>query len=124
MLRTVGAGADACPSAGVGDTAHVDPGQIAELRRWARQLQETGGSEEARAAARAILLLVDEIERLRGEGEERAEEAQEEPPREEEPPGPEPPAGGGLGARLRRTFRRPGSRTVQPAAKIAGADPH
>ena len=38
--------------------------QIAELKRFARQLEETGHGEETRAAARAILLLADEVESL------------------------------------------------------------
>jgi len=42
----------------------VEHAQIAELKRFARQLEETGRGEETRAAARAILLLVDEVESL------------------------------------------------------------
>src|SRR5438132_12514953 len=44
----------------------MDPEQILELRRWARGLEGSGGSAELRAAARAILLLADEVDRLRG----------------------------------------------------------
>jgi hypothetical protein len=42
----------------------VEHAQVAELKRFARQLEETGRSEETRAAARAILLLADEVESL------------------------------------------------------------
>ena len=45
----------------------MDREQVLELRRWARGLEGSGDSAELRAAARAILLLVDEIDRLRGE---------------------------------------------------------
>jgi hypothetical protein len=45
----------------------MDPEQILELRRWARGLEGSGDSAELRAAARAILLLADEVDRLRGE---------------------------------------------------------
>ncbi len=46
----------------------VDAKQLAELERWAKQLKETGDTGEARAAGRAIILLVDEVERLQKEG--------------------------------------------------------
>ena len=84
----------------------MDPGQIAELTRWARNLQENGENEEARAAARAILLLADEIERLRGEpeGSGRGASREEGASEDEEPPGPEPPAAGGVRGWLRRAF--------------------
>ena len=42
----------------------MDHAHIAELKRFARQLEETGRGEETRAAARAILLLADEVESL------------------------------------------------------------
>ena len=42
----------------------MEPAEIAELKRFAKQLEEDGGSEETRAAARAILLLADEVESL------------------------------------------------------------
>ena len=43
----------------------MEQAQVVELKRFAKQLQETGGGEETRAAARAILLLADEVESLK-----------------------------------------------------------
>jgi peptidoglycan/xylan/chitin deacetylase (PgdA/CDA1 family) len=45
----------------------MDPGQMGELRRWAEHLAGESDSPEARAAARAILLLADEVDRLNAE---------------------------------------------------------
>jgi hypothetical protein len=45
----------------------VDAGQIDELRRWGRQLADDASQPELQPAGRAILLLIDEIERLQGE---------------------------------------------------------
>jgi hypothetical protein len=45
----------------------VDGAQVDELKRFAQQLEGAGGGEETRAAARAILLLADEVESLRRE---------------------------------------------------------
>ena len=45
----------------------MDRAQIVELKRFAKQLEQTGGGEETRAAARAIVLLADEVESLRRE---------------------------------------------------------
>jgi peptidoglycan/xylan/chitin deacetylase (PgdA/CDA1 family) len=42
----------------------VDAGQIAELRRWAEGLARDESHQELRAAGRAILLLIEEIQRL------------------------------------------------------------
>jgi hypothetical protein len=43
----------------------VDAGQIAELRRWGEQLARDESHPELQPAGRAILLLIDEVERLR-----------------------------------------------------------
>jgi hypothetical protein len=43
----------------------VTPEQLEELTAWAQRLRAEGDTEEARAAALAILMLVDELERLR-----------------------------------------------------------
>jgi hypothetical protein len=65
----------------------VDTGQIAELRRWAEGLERDEANRELRAAGRAILLLIEEIERLRA--------ASPRPPRSPQPPPPsEPPDAG------------------------------
>jgi hypothetical protein len=45
----------------------VDAGQIDELRRWGQQLADDESRPELQPAGRAILLLIDEIERLRAE---------------------------------------------------------
>ena len=66
----------------------METGQIAELRRWAQQLHEGSGAEN-RAAGRAILMLLDEIERLREELERSRSSPPDDPPAEpedEEPP--------------------------------------
>src|SRR5207244_8083720 len=48
-------------------THAVETGQMAELRAWAQALERESTSEEARAAARAILLLAHEVDRLSAE---------------------------------------------------------
>jgi peptidoglycan/xylan/chitin deacetylase (PgdA/CDA1 family) len=45
----------------------VDAGQIDELRIWGRQLSDDESHPELQPAGRAILLLIDEVERLQGE---------------------------------------------------------
>jgi len=45
----------------------VDDEEFETIRRWAAGLQATDRREEVRAAAKAILLLADEVERLRVE---------------------------------------------------------
>jgi hypothetical protein len=42
----------------------MDSAQIAELRSWASRLESREEDDELRAAGKAILLLVDELERL------------------------------------------------------------
>ncbi len=46
----------------------MEAGQIAELRRWGKRLAEDESHPELRPAGRAILLLIEEIERLRAVG--------------------------------------------------------
>ena len=80
----------------------MDTAQISELRTWAEGLSRDDSSRELRAAGRAILLLLEEIDRLR-----RA--APPPPPPESSPDAPtdEPPApaGGSRGARARASTR-------------------
>ena len=65
----------------------METGQIAELRRWAEGLAHDEANRELRAAGRAILLLIEELERVRG--------AAPRPPRSPQPPPPsEPPDAG------------------------------
>ena len=45
----------------------VDAGQIDELRRWGQRLSEDESHPELQPAGRAILLLIDEVERLRAQ---------------------------------------------------------
>jgi hypothetical protein len=42
----------------------VETLQLNELRAWARRLEERATTDELRAAAKAILMLVDEVEEL------------------------------------------------------------
>jgi hypothetical protein len=42
----------------------VEPDQLSELRAWADRLEERAETEETRAEARAIRMLVDEVESL------------------------------------------------------------
>lgn len=42
----------------------MDQTQVNELRAWARRLEERATSDELRAAAKAILLLADEVDAL------------------------------------------------------------
>jgi hypothetical protein len=44
----------------------LDEAKVEEMRRWAQALR-TAGSEETAAAGRAILLLIEELERLSGD---------------------------------------------------------
>ena len=45
-------------------SVRLDAAKIEELRRWGQALRE-GGSEESVAAGRAMLMLIEELERLR-----------------------------------------------------------
>jgi len=75
----------------------VTPEQVAEIRAWAKRLRDEGSVAEARAAARAILLLADEVERLRAQGPPREPDEPREPP---ESPAPRRPSGWRLRERL------------------------
>jgi hypothetical protein len=44
----------------------MDPGQLEELRKWGQQLSRDESNTDLRACGRAILLLVDEVEKLTG----------------------------------------------------------
>ncbi len=95
----------------------MDDAQLTELRAWAKQLAEHA-SGELKAAARAILMLADEVEALRGEpAAAPAAGPVAEAPADEgggegeggEPFAPQPLRWGdehasGLAARLKRTF--------------------
>lgn len=79
----------------------MDQRQLAELRRWATRLQETGSSEETRAAGKAILMVTEEVARLtlqldaaRSSGEEAEQEPEPDAERAEH----------SRGAWFRRTF--------------------
>src|SRR5262249_21990538 len=67
----------------------MDTSQLDELRRWGQQLTRDDSSPDQRAAGRAILLLVDEVERLSTE-EPAPPEDEPPPPREEDGPAPPP----------------------------------
>jgi hypothetical protein len=82
----------------------MDAGRIAELRAWARQLETRADDGELRAAAKAILLLVGEVERLQaGESAPPTGDAVEPEPAADEAVSEEQ-EDAGLLSRLRRTF--------------------
>jgi hypothetical protein len=89
----------------VADTSVVDERQLAQLGDWARRL-ETRADDELRAASRAIVLLVDEVGRLRAVTRGAAADDEVAMPREDAEPVGEPPSEPkeGLRRRLRRTF--------------------
>jgi hypothetical protein len=95
----------------------VDAAQLTELRTWATRLEERAGEGELRAAARAIVMLVREVEELQARlvvAEARVAPAptprqEPEPPAasEEAPPATEaplPPHRSGILDRLRRAL--------------------
>lgn len=99
----------------------MDAGQIAELRNWARRLEVRTDDGELRAAGKAILLLVGEVERLQGDVgspaagagapvHDREPESEAEIEVDVEGSGDEPAgAEASLRSRLRRTFGYGGS---------------
>jgi peptidoglycan/xylan/chitin deacetylase (PgdA/CDA1 family) len=111
----------------------VDAGQIAELRRWGERLSLDESHPELRPAGRAILLLIDELERLRSsappsEPPDDAAEDEEPPAREDEPEEPRPRWGrlfrsaialGILGALVFATFAL-GARLSAPTLDAEG----
>jgi hypothetical protein len=71
----------------------VDAGQIDELRRWGQKLSDDDSHPELQPAGRAILLLIDEVERLRGEippDEGSPDDSGSEPGEAEQEPAPRP----------------------------------
>jgi hypothetical protein len=91
----------------------MDASQITELRSWATRLEErAAGDDELRAAAKAILMLVDEVESLQAKAE--AVQADTPPPApepEQAPAAADPPweaaddrLSGSFFSRLKRTF--------------------
>lgn len=91
----------------------MDVTQITELRTWASRLEERAtGDDELRAAAKAILMLVDEVENLQARLVV-SEAGAPKPVAEEQPPIAAPPAPAapsrraarpGLLTRLKRTL--------------------
>jgi hypothetical protein len=104
----------------------LDDDKLEALRRWGQALRE-GNGEELAAAGRAVLMLIDEVERLRLElrrvpDEMKREEQPEEP---EEPEEPTPSST--LQQRLRRVLRRgpeslPGAAPAEDAESDNGSD--
>ncbi len=78
----------------------MDAGQIDELRRWGNKLAQDDSHPELQPAGRAILLLIDEVERLRA-----AETVTN------GPPDAPPPAGDGGDSAADAQPRRPAPRT-------------
>ena len=67
----------------------MDAAQLTELRSWASRLEDrAAGDDELRAAAKAILMLVDEVENLQARAV--IAQAQAAPVAAEPDPGPEP----------------------------------
>ena len=84
----------------------MDVAQITELRTWASRLEERATSDEVRAAARAIVMLVAEIEDLQARLVV-AEAGAPPPVSAESPPVTEAPAAqpqASLVSRLKRSF--------------------
>jgi peptidoglycan/xylan/chitin deacetylase (PgdA/CDA1 family) len=94
----------------------VDAGQIDELRRWGQRLSEDGSHPELQPAGRAILLLIDEVERLRAAT--APPDPPEGPPSEggDAEPDPRPPPTPPRGRSLFRRFHR-----LAIAAVVLGA---
>jgi peptidoglycan/xylan/chitin deacetylase (PgdA/CDA1 family) len=87
---------------------------MAELRRWAERLERDSDHREARAAARAILLLVDEVGRLTGELASESEQPRPRATRDDEDddwPDEPPASGAGLRDLLHRVL---GTSRAQP----------
>jgi hypothetical protein len=93
----------------------MDAAQLAELRAWARRLEARADDAELRAAGKALLLLVDEVERLTAPAEAavadddggaraRAAPAEAAAPVETDTGGDGGPADATLRERLRRAF--------------------
>ncbi len=89
------------------DTATMDVAQIGELRAWATRLEERAESDELRAAAKAILMLTEEVEKLQARLAVGAAVTTLPSTAEDDAAEPEAtrsPERGGLTARLKRTF--------------------
>lgn len=96
----------------------MDAERITELRIWAQRLEERAANEETRAAAKAILLLADEVEGLQAKLAAAAAEAPVADPPAPQPEAPPTPAtdapawaaadddrlSGSFFSRLKRTF--------------------
>lgn len=92
----------------------VHPEQLAELERWAEHLKAQGDTGEARAAGRAILMLVAEVERLRQNGGAPPPAA---PPGRSEPRGEDAQPGPELRSRRPRVPRRRAAPPAEPSTE-------
>src|SRR5829696_654931 len=101
------------PTSRTADAYHpaaMTPEQLAELTSWATKVRSESDSSEARAAARAILMLAEEVERLQRTAETRGDD---------EPPPPS--AARALAERLRRPEPRDEGRVREARARDAAA---
>lgn len=101
----------------------LDESELEELRQWAHALR-TAGSEESAAAGRAILLLLEELERVRLELRLAGSRAElEDHPVEEVDPGASAPVSSTLQQRLQRVLGRDSAPSSegrpQPAEEVA-----
>lgn len=111
-----------CASVGRMPGRGMDVEKLEILRRWGGGLQADPRSEVA-AAGRAILLLIEEIERLHVLVWDRRLYPDEPPPPEPEPTPPPEPAERGLTATLRDRLRRVGrAQDGIPGAESASHD--
>jgi hypothetical protein len=101
----------------------LDEEKLEALRSWGERLQQAGG-EESSAVGRAILMLVEEIDRLHIElWHARMQPSEGEPAPTDGASDEEEPVASSLNARLRRVLRRdPAADPVeQPAPDAEGA---
>jgi hypothetical protein len=87
----------------------LDEAKIEELRRWGHALRE-GGSEESVAAGRAMLMLIEELERLRLE----LSRATDQLERNSEVLGTDEAAAAALHGRLKRVLGRDSDQFTDP----------
>jgi hypothetical protein len=106
------------------NSMRLDEEKLEALRSWGERLRETGGEESA-AVGRAILMLVDEIDRLHIElwhahmQESGGVPVETDPPAEDE----ELPVASSLHARLQRVLRREaGAKPPEPSESGANED--
>src|SRR4051794_18489790 len=104
-------------------TVRLDEEKLEALRSWGERLQQAGGEESA-AVGRAILMLVEEIDRLHIElWHARMQPSGGTPVETDEPAeDEEEPVVSSLHARLQRVLRRDAAAPVEQSASVAEED--